>query len=286
MYDVRLVTCTPIPADDPDTPRIGSGLRARGATVDLVDWHDPAIDWADGRMTLLRSPWDYVDQLPAFLEWAAHVATVSALWNPIALVRWNTHKSYLLELQSAGAPVVPTVMLTRHGAAALDGIADAQGWNTVVVKPAVGVGAQGVGRFEVGDRQGQKHLDALLAGGDVLVQPYAPSIEHEGELSIMLVDGRVTHGIRKRPAAGEYRIHEQYGGRFEQLDPAPGVVALAERICAALPAPALYARVDLLEIAGSWHVVEVEVTEPRLFLEFAPAEATQRLVAAVMARLA
>ena len=92
---------------------------------------------------MLRSPWDYVERLDEFLAWAEHVATVSALWNPIALIRWNTHKAYLLELAAAGAPVVPTVLLLQGSAAALDGIADAQGWNSVVVKPAVAVGGHG-----------------------------------------------------------------------------------------------------------------------------------------------
>ena len=50
-----------------------------------------------------------------------------------------------------------------------------------------------------------------------------------------------------------------------------------------LPAPALYARVDVVELAGRLHVLEVEVTEPRLYLELAPADAgaTERLVAAI-----
>jgi len=285
MYDVRLVTTAPLPADDPDTPRLASALRAAGVEVDLADWHDATVDWSTARVTVLRSPWDYVDRLDEFLQWATHVATVSALWNPIALVRWNTHKSYLLDLMTRGAPVVPTVVLTRGGAAALDGIADAQGWNTVVVKPAVGVGARGAGRFAIGDEAGQRHLDELLAVGDVLVQPYAASVESVGELSIVLAEGRVTHGVRKRPAAGEYRIHEEYGGQLEASALTPGVIELAERVWSVLPAPALYARVDLLELSGGWHVLEVEVTEPRLFLEFGPADATEQLVKAVMARL-
>ena len=128
---------------------------------------------ATRRVTVLRSPWDYVDRLDEFLAWVDHAARATALWNPPALVRWNTHKAYLLELASLGAPVVPTVLLPQGSAAALAGIADAQGWNAVVVKPAVAVGAGGAGRFDVGDRAGQAHLDTLLVDGDVLVQPYA-----------------------------------------------------------------------------------------------------------------
>ncbi|GIU89696.1 MAG: ATP-grasp domain-containing protein [Acidimicrobiia bacterium] len=286
MRDVRLVTCAALPAPDPDTPRLAAALTARGASVEVADWRDGSVDWAGARVTLLRSPWDYADDLDAFLTWAEGVAGVSALWNPLGLVRWNTHKAYLLELDSAGAPVVPTVMLTRGSAVELAGVADAQGWNALVVKPAVGYGANGVGRFDVGDPAAQRHVDALLERGDVLVQPYARTIEQEGELSLVLVDGRATHAVRKLPAPGDYRIHERYGGTFAPVAASDGLVELGERVCGVLPEAPLYARVDVLRGDGRWQVLEVEVTEPRLFLDLAPPAATDSLVDAVMARLA
>jgi hypothetical protein len=46
----------------------------------------------------------------------------------------------------------------------------------------------------------------------------------------------------------------------------------------------MYARVDVVTIAGVWHVMEVEVTEPALWLDLAPAT-TGLLVDAIDARL-
>ncbi|MGH8977002.1 MAG: hypothetical protein ACRDV7_02915 [Acidimicrobiia bacterium] len=43
---------------------------------------------------------------------------------------------------------------------------------------------------------------------------------------------------------------------------------------------------DVISIGGPWHVVEVEATEPRLYLEHAPVAATEALVDAVITRLA
>ena len=233
---------------------------------------------------MLRSPWDYVHHLDEFLDWAQRVNAASDLWNPYELVRWNTHKSYLLDLQARGAPIVPTVVLLAGSAASLDGICDAQGWNGVVVKPAIASGGDGARRGEVGDAALQAHLDTLLAGGDVLVQPYASAVEHEGELSVVLFDGRFSHALRKRPAAGEYRVQEHWGGTTELVDPSPGVVELAERVCGVLPTPTLYARIDLVSLNGRWHVIEAEVTEPSLWLDLAPVTATHRLADELAAR--
>ena len=111
--------------------------------VEISDWRDGSVDWADAAVTVLRSPWDYVDAVDEFVAWVRATGAATALWNPPALVAWNVHKSYVLELADTGAPIVPTVLLLRGSAAALDGISDAQGWNTVVVKPAIGIGALG-----------------------------------------------------------------------------------------------------------------------------------------------
>jgi glutathione synthase/RimK-type ligase-like ATP-grasp enzyme len=283
--DVRLVTCAHSPAPDPDTPLLAQALQDAGVTVEVAGWRDPGVDWAGARVTVLRSPWDYVDALDEFVAWTRATGTVTRLWNPPELVAWNVHKSYLLELASRGAPVVPTIVLPRGAAAALDGICDAQGWNCVVVKPAVGIGASGAGRFDVGDPAGQLHLDRLLEAGDALVQRFVPSVTSEGEFAVVLADGEPTHAVRKVPGQGDFRVHEQWGGRAEPAVPSDALADLAARACAALPEPPLYARVDALRLGGLWHVLEVEVTEPRLWLDLAPASATRRFAGAVMARL-
>ncbi len=283
--DVRLVTCAHPPVEDRDTALIATALRNAGAVVEVADWRDAGVDWSSGRLTVLRSPWDYVDAVDDFVSWTRETGAVTQLWNPPALVEWNVHKAYLLDLGTRGAPVVPTVVLLHGTAASLDGICDARGWNTVVVKPAVGIGGHGAGRFDVGDPNAQAHLDTLLARGDTLVQLFMPSVATEGELSVVLFDGVASHAVRKAPGADDYRVQEEWGGRAEAVEPAAGAAELAARVCAVLPELPLYARVDMLRAGDLWHVLEVEVTEPSLFLELAPPSAKDALVRAVMSRL-
>ena len=277
------MTCAELPAPDPDTPLLAAALTQRGLEVDVADWRDAGVDWAEAGVTVLRSPWDYVDHRDEFLEWAERVDEVSPLWNPPALVRWNTHKSYLLDLREHGAPVVPTVVLLGGSAASLDGICDAQGWNAAVVKPAVASGGKGAHRSALGDPAAQAHLDELLTRGDALVQEYAPAIESEGEWSVVVVDGRVAHALRKWPAPGDYRVQHEWGGRAERAEPGRGLTELAVRVCAVLPAAPLYARVDIVSLGGRWHVMEVEATEPALWLDLAP-DTTGLLADAVRTR--
>src|SRR3546814_2436579 len=53
--------------------------------------------------------------------------------------------------------------------------------------------------------------DAL--GQRRLVQPLMPGIFTEGEFSLFFFGGRFSHAIVKRPASGDFRVQEQFGGR-------------------------------------------------------------------------
>ena len=76
-------------------------------------WSDADIDWSAFDACLLRTTWDYQERLDEFMAWAERAATQTRFFNPIDIVRWNTHKSYLRDLEARGAPTVPTIWLDR-----------------------------------------------------------------------------------------------------------------------------------------------------------------------------
>ena len=282
--DVRFVGCLQPAVADTETPGVVTALEARGVRAELAARDDPGIDWSDARLTVIRSPWNYDQRLGAFLAWADRVDAMSRLWNRAPVVRWNHHKAYLLDLERAGVPVVPTELVIRHSEASLDEILVARGWDEAVVKPAVSLGSRGAQRARRGDAEAQQHLDALLARGDALVQRYFEAIETEGELSVVVIDGEITHAVRKAPADGDFRVQPQYGGRTASAPVAPEAEAATRRALACVSEPLLYARVDLVPVDGRLHLMELELIEPALYLDTA-APARDRLCNAIAARL-
>ena len=130
---------------------------------------------------------------------------------------------------------------------------------------------------------GQRHLDRLLPHEDMLLQPYVDAIHSAGEISVVYVDGAVTHAVRKRSAGSDFRVHSDYGGSVTIEDPSPPLERVALAAVAALPEPVKYARVDLVEdVAMGPLVLEFEVVEPELFFG-ASAAATERFADAVVA---
>jgi len=123
--NVALVTCSKVANLATDDVLLLPVLTAYGIHVQPVVWDNSSMDWSIPSMSVIRSTRDYHHRLPAFLSWAEHVATLSSLWNPIDLIRWNTHKAYLRDLEQQGVPIIPTTWLTRGSAVNLTLLMDA-----------------------------------------------------------------------------------------------------------------------------------------------------------------
>jgi glutathione synthase/RimK-type ligase-like ATP-grasp enzyme len=152
------------------------------------------------------------------------------------------------------------------------------------VKPAVGINAVGSLRSQIDDPALAKHLAGLLRGGDVLLQPFVPSITSEGELSLIFVDSTFTHAVRKRPRRGDFRVQDNHGGTVYHYEPSAKEIAVASAALACAPSATIYARVDLAYVDEVPVVMELELIEPELFLRFSP-PATSALAQALKAEL-
>lgn len=242
--------------------------------AEITYWDDPSTDWGAYDVAILRSTWNYTDHLPEFLAWATRVSQATRLVNPVEIVEWNTDKRYLADLAARGIPVVPTVFAAPGESVRPDAVA-----GQVVVKPSVGAGSKGAKLFRDDPDGALAHAAALQAeGSTAMVQPYLSAVDSHGETALIFVGGEFSHAARK--AAILSRDMSWSTGLYadEKVVATEATAAerdLAEQLVAGLPGVA-YARVDLLPTDAGPVVLELELTEPSLFLaldEEAPARA-------------
>ena len=240
-------------------------LRRGGVDVEPRHWTGPGdLDSFDLIMPLVA--WGYHFDPP---RWHALLDKFEAegrrVLNPVPLLRWNSNKRYLAELDRKGVAVIPTRIAEQLDEAAL---ADArvEYGAELVIKPPISAAADGTHRLQPHDP-----LPEESRGRAMMIQPFLRSVAEEGEYSIMLFGGQFSHAIVKRPKPGDYRVQPHLGGTEEPCAPPPGSIDLAKAALDAAPAEAAYARVDMVrDGAGALAIIELELIEPSLWLQHAP----------------
>jgi glutathione synthase/RimK-type ligase-like ATP-grasp enzyme len=270
------------PDPDWDMPAVVAGLRAAGVDVDTPNWDDVNVEWSKYDLVVIRSTWNYPPRRNEFVAWANSVAAMTTLLNPAHVIADNTDKTYLARLVSAGIPVIPTQVLA---------VGERVDWTDpvfaaaarIVVKPTIGAGAIGASMNDSTHEAETQITKHHAAGSAVLVQPYLDAVDTAGEVAIVVIDGDITHAVKKVPALSQ-------GGHGDALELAPVddtmrtfVAAVAELV----PewSELLYARVDVVpDGVGGWLLMELELTEPTLFLGLQDG-AADLLIAALLRRL-
>ena len=243
-----------------------AALEAVGFSVEPRPWTDIG-DLAGIDVVLPLVAWGYHLR---FAEWLALLERMEQpgaplMLNPPALLRWNSDKSYLGGLAAAGVPTVASRTVDALDEAALTA-ARATFGDELVVKPLVSAAADDT--FRIGP---DGPIPASVRGKRMLVQPFMPSIASAGEYSLMLFGAAFSHAIVKRPKPGDFRVQPHLGGSETPCAPPAGAIDLAKAALAAAPAPATYARVDMVEGAnGALQIMELELIEPALWLQHAP----------------
>lgn len=239
-------------------------LAEAGIEVAPMAWTDVG-DVGEFDLILPLVAWGYNRDYP---RWLALLDRAEAggwpMFNPPALLRWNGDKAYLTELGARGIGTVTTVEVSALDYASMTGAAAKLGSNDLVIKPPISGGAFGTHRLGPDDP-----IPADVAGRRMMIQAFEPAIA-AGEWSIILFGGKFSHAVLKIPAAGEFRVQPHLGGTDHAVDPPPGAIDLAMAALAVAPAPALYARVDIIASStGALKVMELELIEPALFLHHA-----------------
>jgi hypothetical protein len=295
---IALPNCANLPDWEVDDAPFHRALEALGVAWERPIWDDARIDWSRYDAVLIRTTWDYQEKEPAFVAWASHVATVSKLFNPPEVITWNTKKTYLRDLEEAGARLTPTQWLEVGTTPDIAERMKDVGWQRGFLKPVVGATARETLRFNA-DPEGlsaaQAHLDRLLPTESMMLQPYLSTVEEAGELSALYFGGEYSHGVRKVPVPGDYRVQDDFGASDEpyafteaeeaELSAMRGALTtvLSQRL--GVSEPLLYARVDVLRDGhGGLYLNELELVEPSLFFRHDP-ESPRRLAQAIVSKL-
>jgi O-ureido-D-serine cyclo-ligase len=249
--------------EDVDAPLLINELDRFGVAATLEVWDDESVDWESYDVVVVRSTWGYTEKYPEFLAWA-HAR--SHLINPYDVIEYSSDKHYLGDLASQGIPVITTSYCEVSECPEFPDVA-------FVVKPAIGAGSFDAVRFDADDVVAATQHVAYLhdSGRCAVIQPYVKSIDVNGERALIFFDGEFSHAMTKRAhlnvAAGD-RDGEFRARQMSRAEPEPDAVELAKSIMTGRFEDLAYGRVDLVSTPDGWQLMELELVEPALFLQY------------------
>lgn len=241
-------------------------------TVQNIPWNQET-DWDNFDLVIIRSPWDYQNHLVDFLRVLDRINRSKAiLLNPLDLVHWNINKSYLFELESKGAELVPTIKPSILQLSDIQEAFDQFQTEELVVKPLIGANADDTFRLIKSEEKSWSKVLPSFKNKVGIIQPFIPSIVQEGEFSLIYFQGKLSHTILKTVGEGDFRVQEEHGGGVIPIEvPEPALLEAAEKAMRALPSQPFYARVDMARTPqNTFALMELELIEPCLYFRFDP----------------
>ena len=246
-------------------------LKMEGFDASAVAWDDKRVDWKKFDCIILRSCWNYHYRYTEFLAWLSFLESIKVTTlNPLSVIRWNSHKRYLKDLDRKGVSTIPTMWVKKGTSVNLQKVASEAGWTDVVIKPCVGASAYEVflSRHNEHDKT-QSTFNTLTGKGDVMIQPLAQEGMTEGEYSFIFIGGIYSHTVLKLPKKDEFRSNYN-GNTLTLTHPHQKLINQAKHVLSAIQTDTLYARIDGINQNGRLILMELELIEPSLFFDMYP----------------
>ena len=247
-------------------------LEDLGWQVSTVSWRQLDIPWDDFDVVIIRSTWDYWNDVPGFLETLSKIDRKTCLANSLEVVQWNLVKTYMADLESNGVGIVPTLWPDAISVESFAGFFGKLDCDELVIKPIVGANGDDAYRVFKDDSTKQlARISGRFSDRRALVQPFMPRILTEGEYSMFFFNGEFSHAILKTPTGSEFRSQEEHGGDIKPVVPEERLLYRGLQSLAVLSSAPLYARADFVRNEkNDFLVMELELIEPSMYLRTHP----------------
>ncbi len=265
---ICLLTCRDLAGFVVDDSLLIDELKSRGWNVTSLPW-DTDTAWHLYDVVVVRTTWDYTHRLDEFLKTIGHIASQTQLFNSPGLIKWNSHKSYLQDLNAKGVQVVPSVML-QDTISLSDVRTQLQQWGVShgIIKPLVSANADNTFLLDSNSPAIWPilQINQVLKAREMMLQPFLESVQDPGEYSLHYFGCKYSHAVLKTPKHGDFRVQEEHGGHIQPTNPPPELLTLASKVLSCLPEAPLYARLDFVaERSSGWCLMEAELIEPSCY---------------------
>lgn len=253
-------------------------LNKQNCKVDIISWEDKTIDYSKYDLIIIRSIWGFQENKTKFENWLNMLETQKIkVLNPINVIKNNYDKEIQFNiLNKYNIETIKTFFLPinkniKSRILDLKTNNDLEN-NLIVLKPTISEGSKDV--YLVGDNRYE--FNNIIDINEVynkyknnksklMVQPFMKEI-FDGEYSICCINNKITHGIIKYKNAFTKTNMIKYIPA-DKID--HKIIEIVNNILNIKEyKDNLFLRIDFVKQKKKFLVMEVELLDPNLFLEF------------------
>jgi glutathione synthase/RimK-type ligase-like ATP-grasp enzyme len=144
-----------------------------------------------------------------------------------------------------------------------------KGWSDCVIKPQISASAYRTNRFQISDQNSLEAIREFYKEPDekLLIQPFAEEILSEGEWSFIFFNNKYQFCVLKTPPKDHFLVQR---GTSSSAEPEQWMIDEAQKIVDTIRLPTIQTRVDVIRRKNELRIMEIEMIEPRIFLNLFP----------------
>jgi glutathione synthase/RimK-type ligase-like ATP-grasp enzyme len=287
MKKIGFLTCQEVPGyggllTKYDTEMV-EYIRSKGYECGPVIW-DQEKEPEKFDLLFIRTIWDYYKKYDRFYDFLDEIfiKKIPMLNSPM-IVSQNMHKFYLRKLIARGVNVIDTSFFIKNTRVDLKDIMKLNGWDKLIFKPAVSAGSYLTTLVNSYSAEHEKQWQYMIRIRDMIVQPFQEEI-YQGEISNVFWNNQYKYSLKKTPKNGDFRVQFNFGGEYKIHKPSDVVLEECKKVMRIYGNDAFYVRIDGIETGNEFKIMEVEMIEPDLYLDYFP-EAKYDLAEALLSKL-
>jgi len=250
-------------------------LNKLNLNADIISWQNKNTDLKKYDLLIIRSVWGYQDYLPSFISWLDKISNSNIkILNKKDILLTNMNKKEQFELlDKYNIPHIKTNFLSIKDIEN-NNIKDIENNNDIVIKPIISgsgnntyVISNNIEKNSIKLQDIKKKFLPVLNDYNnyLMIQPFIKEINN-GELSLIYIKKELKHAVIRYTSIFNDRKSIQVID-LKNID--SKAISLANKI-SEIPElnEYLYLRVDLINTNNAYQVMEIELVEPCLFLEY------------------
>lgn len=193
-----------------------------GYDVEMKCWENENINWEQYPCLMVGPIWGYWEwgKQEKLEKWLEQMKTKRIpLINHHDIIKWIYEKTYLIRLQEAGIPVIPSLFVSQNDRRAFNEIQTQAcrtfGTSDIIMKPNIGAAANLYLHLKKGqEEEARQHLEVLTKNNKgAIIQPFCREVYDYGEISCFFGGKSLSHFYIKLCAPESEFVQVFHGGQ-------------------------------------------------------------------------